>query len=128
MSIRTLTSGSLQKDSVYYVKKFWSDEDKKFYQKNGFLTPYGYACGYMDSFSFGDYDITLSLEGIWHVKIHIKNAPQLLWECFDDTSARKDAQEFFLHLRDLVKNGADPLQLSREKGYVERLYNVRHVD
>lgn len=127
MSIKTLTSDMLKKDSVYYVKKFWSTEDKKFYQKNGFLTPYGYACGYMDSFSFGDYEITLCLEGIWHVRIYTKNAPRFLWECFDDTTARKDAQEFFLHLRDMVKKGADPLQLSKEKGHAERLYNARRA-
>ena len=127
MSIRTLTSDSLKKDSVYYAKKNWSEEDKKFYQKNGYCTPYGYACGYMSSFSFGDYEITLSLEGIWHVRIYTKNAPQFLWESFDDTTARKDAQKFFLHLRNLVKKGASQLQLSKEKGYAERLYNARHT-
>ena len=127
MSIHALTSDRLQKDSVYYAKKHWGNEDRKFYQKNGFLTPYGYGCGYMDSFSFGDYEITLRLDGLWHVRVYSKNAPQFLWECFDDTTARKDAQKFFLRLRELVKSGASSLQLSNEKGYAERLYNARHT-
>ena len=127
MSIKSLTSDRLQKDSVYYAKKHWSDEDKKFYQKNGFLTPYGYGCGYMDSFSFGDYEITLSLDGIWHVRVYSKNEPKFLWECFDDTTARKDAQKFFLHLRKIIKSGASALRLSNEKGYADRLYTARHA-
>ena len=126
VSIKTLTGKELQQDSVTICKKHWSIEDKKFYNKNGFLTSYGYVCGYMDTFKLNGFDLSLELDGIWQVKLYHPEKLRVLWECFDDTTAKADAQKFFLRIRKMIKNDANIDTLSEEAGYADRLYISRH--
>jgi hypothetical protein len=60
----------------------------RFNNKNGTLTRYAFACGYIEQKETISNRVSLSLDGVYHVKGLINN--QRVWECFDKlTDARK---------------------------------------
>ena len=62
----------------------------KFYNKNGSLTMYAFACGYIERKTVGQNTIDLFKDGCWHVQARNNNQGRYLWECFDTlTQARK---------------------------------------
>ena len=126
MSIHSLTHAQFLQDSVYHCRKNWTPEDKQFYNKDGFLTLYGYGCGYQTTFTFCDYTLSLDLDGIWHVRLHHGYEGRVFWESFDDTTKHSDAKKFFLRIRRMLKEGASMAAIKKEAGYAERLYKSRH--
>lgn len=72
------------------------EEDKKFYRKDKKLTPYSFACGYIEVYQSTDETVKVFIEkdGCYHVKLY-QDKPEFLghfsrWECFDTlTEARK---------------------------------------
>ncbi len=126
MSIKSLSHAQFLQDSVYHCRKNWTPEDKQFYNKDGFLTLYGYGCGYQTTFTFCDYELSLYLDGIWHVRLAHKDTARVFWECFDDTTKHSDAKKFFLRVRRMLKTGASMATLRKEEGYASRLYDSRH--
>lgn len=61
----------------------------KFNNKNGTLTRYAFACGYVEQKINGNARKTLSLDCIWHIKGFDKSGKHF-WECFDNlTQARQ---------------------------------------
>lgn len=83
----------------------------KFYNANGTLTRYAFACGYTESaqskekFSYTVHiasppfeteactiDANLSLDGCWHVKAFDRlNNKRLVWDCFDTLTEARNA-------------------------------------
>lgn len=126
MSIQKLSHAQFLQDSVYHCRKNWTPDDKKFYNKDGFLTLYGYGCGYQTTFTHCDYELSLYLDGIWHVRLAHKDTARVFWECFDDTTKQSDAKKFFVRIRRMLKEGASMATLKKEAGYAERLYKERH--
>jgi len=126
MSIQKLSHAQFLQDSVYHCRKNWTPDDKQFYNKDGFLTLYGYACGYQTTFTHCDYKLSLYLDGIWHVRLAHKDIARVFWECFDDTTKQSDAKKFFMRVRRMLKSGASMATLKKEAGYAERLYKERH--
>ena len=126
MSIQKLSNAQFLQDSVYHCRKNWTPEDKQFYNKDGFLTPYGYGCGYQTTFTFCDYELSLYLDSIWHVRLAHKDTARVFWECFDDDTQYIDAKKFFLRIRRMLKEGASMATLRKEEGYASRLYESRH--
>ena len=63
----------------------------KFYNKDGTLTAYALACGYIETSEKNDIKITLWKEGCFHVRKHDFNKGiRIFWKSFDNlTSARK---------------------------------------
>ena len=126
MSIKSVTRAQFLQDSVYHCRKNWTQEDKQFYNKDGFLTLYGYGCGYQSTFTHCDYELSLELDNLWHVKLYHKKEGCVFWEIFDDKTKRSDAKKFFLHIRRMLREGAGEAQLKKQVGYAERLYTSRH--
>jgi len=63
----------------------------KFYNKNGSLTIYSFACGYMETRDIDSNNrASLSLDGCWHVKGFLRGIH--FWETFDKLT---DARRFF---------------------------------
>lgn len=64
----------------------------KFTNKNGTLTVYAFACGYIEQKETDDLRLQLWREGnCWHVRAHnFAEHKRVFWECFDQlTPARK---------------------------------------
>lgn len=60
----------------------------RFNNKDGSLTQYALMCGYIEKKESNNDRLSLSLDGVYHVKGLIDN--QRVWECFDRlTDARK---------------------------------------
>lgn len=56
----------------------------KFRNKNGSLTVYAFACGYIETRKTGDAEICLYRDGgVWHVQARDDARGRFLWECFD---------------------------------------------
>ena len=58
----------------------------RFYLKNGDLSLYSLACGYLQQFSAGERMVELSLDGCYHVKTYKEekeHRSRLTWDCFD---------------------------------------------
>jgi len=66
----------------------------KFKNKNGSLTMYAFACGYIQSSKEG---VRLYKDGCWHVTGEVENG----WQCFDTLS---EARKGFSQMRKEVKN------------------------
>jgi hypothetical protein len=103
MNIKLLTGKELQADSVKMVKANWTAEDKKFYEKSGFLTAFGHSCGYMDSFHYGPGGhgvLTLSyISSCYHIA-YSDPAYHYKRETFN---SRPEAKKRFLQLRKELK-------------------------
>jgi len=68
------------------------NREPKFYNKNGSLTAYSFACGYIEKLERDNKQTQLFLDGgVWHVKGYDFNKHErITWECFDYlTPARK---------------------------------------
>jgi hypothetical protein len=79
-----------------------NNKDPKFYNKNGNLTPYAFACGYIQFASIDGTEIAkwengkeLYLDGNYHVKKY-KNGQRVLWESYDTL---KEAREVYNSIR-----------------------------
>lgn len=73
-----------------------SKQDPKFYNKNGSLTRYSFACGYIMEHKIPGYEITMWQEhGAYHVRATQQNGTwwqRIFWDVFDGdelTKARK---------------------------------------
>lgn len=81
----------------YKTNSFLEDKDRedfeKFYTRDGWLTKYSLACGYIESLEIdSDNSITLQKEhGCYHVKGFIKGIH--VWECFNTWT---EARLFFI--------------------------------
>ena len=66
----------------------------KFYNKDGTLTTYAFACGYIEKFEIGDNRITLWKDSyVWQIQGMINN--EKIWDSYDPgqlTQARKKIQ------------------------------------
>jgi hypothetical protein len=62
----------------------------KFNNKNGSLTRYALACGYLEQKIKEDNRVSLGLDGVYHVKGMINGTR--VWECFDKLT---DARSFY---------------------------------
>jgi len=61
----------------------------RFKNRDGSLTAYAFACGYIQRASLGDVDLQLYKDGCWHVRA-FDSERTLLWDCFGSLSkARK---------------------------------------
>lgn len=61
----------------------------KFRNKNGALSIYAFACGYIQEAEHNGARVELFKDGCWHVKTHGEDGSKN-WECFDTlTPARK---------------------------------------
>lgn len=63
----------------------------KFKNKNGTLTAYSFACGYIERKKRDDLQVDLFRDGaVWHVTARDDKRGRFVWECFDAlTPARK---------------------------------------
>ncbi len=69
-------------------------------RKDGKLTAYGFACGYMEYREFNDgHSIRLWQEhGVYHVRMHHKYNGRIFWDSFRTlTEARKRYQKAIPH-------------------------------
>ena len=67
----------------------------KFRTKAGRLTPYAFACGYIETKESGGVTLSLFVDGCTHVQARSDEKGRFLWECFDTiTQGRRffDAQ------------------------------------
>jgi hypothetical protein len=75
------------------MKRIYTDgkpPQSRFHNKAGNLTPYAFACGYVERYASGEDRLTLSREpNDWHVKGFI--AGKHVWEIFEKL---KDARTF----------------------------------
>jgi len=58
----------------------------KFYNKNGTLTAYALACGYVETrpLQTENGEVRLFRDGVvWHVQARDDNRGRFVWECFD---------------------------------------------
>jgi len=70
----------------------------KFKNKNGSLTVYSFACGYIEVSKEG---VQLSKDGCWHVTFHDSENGHHFWETFTLLS---EASKGFSKMRKTVKN------------------------
>lgn len=62
--------------------------------KNGSLTPYAFACGYIEQVELRGVRTTLWLEGTWHVRQHNFNTHErVFWDSFDTLGAARKRYE-----------------------------------
>lgn len=62
----------------------------RFRNKNGSLTMYAFACGYIETKTSKGVDLSLFRDGVWHVQARSDDKGRFIWECFDTlTQARK---------------------------------------
>ncbi len=59
------------------------DTNNKLLNKQGRLTPYAFACGYIEQFEYKGIQITLWKEnGAWHLRKHNFNTgKRIFWDC-----------------------------------------------
>lgn len=58
----------------------------KFHNKNGTLTPYAFACGYVETrpLNTSGGEVRLFRDGaVWHVQAQDDDRGRFVWECFD---------------------------------------------
>lgn len=67
----------------------------KFHNKNGSLTVYAFACGYVEEYKIDDTTLSLFQDGVWHVQGRNDNG-RFVWESFDLLG---QAREFFRQQR-----------------------------
>ena len=54
----------------------------KLHNKNGTLTTYGFACGYIEEKTLlNGFRVQLYRDGCWHVRKFDKENARLVWEC-----------------------------------------------
>ena len=70
----------------------------KFRNKSGSLTPYAFACGYIETSPEG---VELSKDGCWHVKFCDEKTGLRLWET---ASLLSEARRIFRSMRSKVKS------------------------
>lgn len=73
----------------------------KFATKDGFLTSYSHACGYLDVADIGtDKEaITMGFDCMYFVRVAPGKDRERVWDCFEHTGqGRKDARRRFLQL------------------------------
>jgi hypothetical protein len=64
-------------------------KDPVFYNKNGDLSVYSFACGYIQEKSTPHGMVKLYKDGHWHLEI-VKDCERMRWDCFDTlTEARR---------------------------------------
>lgn len=65
----------------------------KFYNADGSLTRYGFACGYTENADNNGLHLSMWLEhNCWHVRLHSETTGRVFWDTFDNnqlTQARK---------------------------------------
>jgi len=69
----------------------------KFRNKSGCLTPYAFACGYIETSPEG---VELSKDGCWHIKFYDEKSGLRLWETANLLS---EARRIFRAMRSKVK-------------------------
>jgi hypothetical protein len=73
----------------------------KFKNKNGSLTIYSFACGYIERFIHNNIQVDLYLDGCWHVRAHDFNKHQrLTWESVPTLT---QARRYFSSIKQEVK-------------------------
>lgn len=72
----------------------YGGDNRKFVSEAGWLTPYAFACGYIQQRKSPLFEIDLFLDGNWQVKVYAAGKPyeRLVWESFDNL---RDARRFF---------------------------------
>lgn len=55
----------------------------KFNNKNGTLTVYAFACGYVEEYKIDDTTLKLFQDGLWHVQGRSDTLGRFLWESFE---------------------------------------------
>lgn len=72
--------------SKYYKKSV--NRNSKFNNKNGSLTRYGFACGYIENYEKDDDNrVSLSFDCIFHIKGFLNG--EHFWECLDNDQLQK---------------------------------------
>lgn len=77
-------------------------EKPRFYNKNGDLSVYSFACGYIQQYKHENGIVDLYKEGCWHVKLYDSTGDRLEWLAYDSlTISRKQFSLF----KTLIKSG-----------------------
>lgn len=102
--------------------------EPRFRNRDGSLTMYAFACGYVESFTVsgkGYYatdepGVTLYMEGVlWHVKAHtLPHGNERVWNCFDTLT---EARKAFRRYRRAIIAGLDVVPLDTDT------WDNRHV-
>ena len=78
-------------------------KNPKFYNKNGDLSVYSFACGYIQKFNHENGVVELHKDGCWHIKLYDSSGDRIEWLAYDSlTIARKQFNLF----KTLIKSGA----------------------
>jgi hypothetical protein len=77
----------------------------KFYNRDGSLTAYSFACGYVQKKEIAHYDVTLYLEGCWHIRTWDNEARKRIgWESFNRLGqARKAYKQEIRKAKEMTK-------------------------
>lgn len=54
----------------------------RFHDSRGRLTPYAFACGYIQKFSHNGVEVQLYKDGSWHVRAHDDDGNRIFWDSF----------------------------------------------
>ena len=90
----------------------------KFRNKDGSLSVYAFACGYVESFTLDGKDyyasdapgVALYKDGIWHVRAHSRpfGHPDNVWNSFETLT---EARAAFRHYKQQIQSGQDVVEL-----------------
>jgi hypothetical protein len=80
----------------------WKPEPKdRFHDSRGRLTPYAFACGYIQEFSHNGVEVKLYKEGCWHVRAHDDDGNRIFWDSFQTLGEARRRFEGFR--RELIR-------------------------